>query len=266
MEVASHSLWSVMVLKNIRVIAKLDVKAPNLVKGIQLEGLRKLGDPNDFARKYYEAGIDEIIYLDIVASLYNRNSLADIVCKATRSIFIPITVGGGIRSIDDARRILRAGADKIAINTAAIKNPDIVRQVAEEFGSQCMVSYIEAKKYAKGKWEAYYDCGRERTGLDVCEWAQQVSLLGAGEILLTSVDRDGTGQGFDLDLIRNVTGKVSIPVIACGGMGKPQDLVDAVIQGDADAVASAYALHYNRCSVADIKNCALKNDINVREV
>jgi len=187
-------------MRNIRLIARLDVKAPNLVKGIQLEGLRKLGDPNEFALKYYGQGIDEIYYEDIVASLYERNSLLEIIEKTTENIFVPITVGGGLRSIEDVSAVLRVGADKVAVNTAAIKRPSIISEIAERFGSQCTVLSIQAKQQ-NGGWEAYYDNGREHSGRDVVEWARQGEDLGAGEILLTSVDREGTAKGFDLDLI-----------------------------------------------------------------
>lgn len=251
-------------MKNIRMIARLDVKGPNLVKGIQLEGLRKIGNPNEFARKYYEQGIDEILYIDIVASLYNRNNLSDIVLNCTRDVFVPITVGGGIRTIEDVNEILRCGADKIAINTAAIKNPELIKEVADKYGSQCMVLSVQAKKVAPGKWEAYYDNGRERTGIDVVKWVKQGYELGAGEILLTSVDLEGTKKGFDTELIKSVSDVVPIPVIACGGMGKPQDFTDAVMNGHADAVAVASVLHYNKYSISEIKERAYKEGINVR--
>lgn len=249
---------------NIRLIARLDVKGPNLVKGVQLEGLRKLGDPNVFAKKYYEHGIDEIIYIDIVASLYERNSLINIVKKTTSDVFIPITVGGGIRSVKDVREILRAGADKVAINTAAIKTPELVTNVAKRFGSQCMVLSIQAKNVGNGKWEAYYDNGREKTGLDVMEWAKKGVELGAGEILLTSVDREGTAKGFDVDLIRAVSSVVPIPVIAGGGMGSPDDLVQAVKIGKVYAVAMAHVLHYGKYSVDDIRKSILKSGVRTR--
>jgi len=249
---------------NIRLIARLDLKAPNLVKGIQFEGLRKLGDPNLFARKYYDQGIDEIIYIDIVASLYERNSLVDIVKRTTGDVFIPITVGGGIRTADNVREILRAGADKVAINTAAIKKPELISDVANRFGAQCMVLSIQAKSIGNGKWEAYYDNGREKTGLDVVEWAKRGAELGAGEILLTSVDREGTAKGFDVDLIKAVSTSVPIPVIAGGGMGCPDDLVQAVNIGKADAVAMAHVLHYNKYSVNDIRKSVLESGVRTR--
>ncbi|KJS66617.1 MAG: imidazole glycerol phosphate synthase [Peptococcaceae bacterium BICA1-7] len=252
-------------MKNIRLIARLDVKGPNLVKGVQLEGLRKMGDPNLFARKYYEQGIDEIIYIDIVASLYERNNLLDIVKKATKDVFIPITVGGGIRSVDDVREALRSGADKVAVNTAAIKRPELVREISQMYGSQCMVLAIEAKKVAGGKWEAYYDNGREKTGIDVVEWAKKGSDMGAGEILLTSVDMEGSGKGYDCDLVNSVSTSVPIPVIASGGMGEISHLEKVIREGYADAVAMAHVLHYGKMTVMDIRNEVMAKGFNVRK-
>jgi len=230
--------------KNIRVIPRLDIKGPNLVKGIHLEGLRVLGKPEDFARYYYENGADELMYMDIVASLYNRNSLHDIITKTAREIFIPLTVGGGIRTIDDIREVLRAGADRVALNTAAIKNPDIISKASRVFGSSTIVVSIEAIKQPDGMYLAYTDCGREYTGVKVVEWIKSVEQLGAGEIFLTSVDRDGTGLGYDTDLIKMVSSRVSIPVIAYGGAGKPDDIAAAVRAG-ADAVSVSSMFHYD---------------------
>ena len=252
-------------MRNIRLIARLDVKAPNLVKGIQLEGLRKLGDPNEFALKYYAEGIDEIYYEDIVASLYERNSLLEIIEKTTENIFVPITVGGGLRSIEDVSAVLRVGADKVAVNTAAIKQPVIISEIAKRFGSQCIVLSIQAKQQGGG-WEAYYDNGREHSGRDAVEWARQGQDLGAGEILLTSVDREGTAKGFDLDLIQAVTDEVNVPVIASGGMGNLSDLDAAVRQSRADAVAMAHVLHYGVYSVGEIRSHCIEQDIPVRTV
>ena len=250
-------------MRNIRLIARLDVKAPNLVKGIQFEGLRKLGDPNDFALRYYREGIDEIYYEDIVASLYERNSLLDIIEKTTRDIFVPVTIGGGLRNVDDVAAVLRAGADKVAINTAAIKNPNIISDIARRFGSQCMVLSIQAKRQGDS-WEAYFDNGREHSGVDVVQWAEQGRALGAGEILLTSVDREGTGKGFDLPLLKAVSDQVDIPVIASGGMGCAQDLVEAVQAGGVDAVAMAHVLHYGLCALSDLREACLLQEIPVR--
>ena len=199
-----------------RLIPRLDVKGKNLIKGIHLEGLRVIGDPQAFARKYYEDGADELLYVDVVASLYGRNSLHDIVRRTAQDVFVPLTVTGGLRSVDDVREMLRAGADKVGINTAATKRPELIREVARKFGSQCMVLSIEAKRTSAGKWEAFTDNGREPTGLDVVEWAQRGVELGAGEILLTSVDQEGTRDGFDTDLIAAVASVVPVPVIASG--------------------------------------------------
>lgn len=251
-------------MSNKRLIARLDVKGPNLIKGVQLEGLRVIGDPQEYAKKYYEQGADEIIYLDIVASLYGRNSLVEIVSHTAEHVFVPITAGGGIRSIDDVRQLLRAGADKIAINTAAVKNPELIKQIAETFGSQCMVLSIEAKKIAEGKWEAYIESGREHSYRDVKEWAAEAVELGAGEILLTSIDKEGTAKGFDYDLVKTVTDIVNVPVIASGGMGKPKDLVNVAKESNADAIAFAHVLHYDKYTIGDIRKYALENGLQVR--
>ncbi len=250
-------------MRNVRLIARLDIKAPNLVKGIQLEGLRKMGDPNAFAQRYYQQGIDELFYADIVASLYERNSLLDIIERTSDDIFVPITVGGGLRSIDDVAAALRVGADKVSINTAAIKNPKIISDVSRRFGSQCMVLSIQAKHIGH-HWEAYYDNGREHSHLDVIEWAKKGQHLGAGEIILTSVDMEGTGKGFDVELVKAVTDVVSIPVIASGGMGKPHDLSKVVTEGHADAVAMAHVLHYGHHTVGEIRQHCIDEDIPVR--
>lgn len=229
---------------NVRVIPRLDIKGPNLVKGIHLEGLRVLGKPWDFAYRYYKEGADELIYIDAVASLYGRNNLLEIVKKTAENIFIPLTVGGGVRSLDDIKNLLRAGADKVAVNTGAIHNPDLIRQGAQAFGSQCIVSYIEAK-YINGRYEAMTDNGREVTGKNVFDWAKQVVDLGAGEILLTSIDNEGTGLGYDLELIRNVAEQVPIQVIASGGCGNAKHIQEAVKAGKADAINAASVFHYN---------------------
>lgn len=252
-------------MSNIRIVAKLDIKGPNLIKGIHLEGLRKLGDPNIFAKKYYEQGIDEIIYMDVTASLYERNSLLDIVRSTTQDVFIPITVGGGIRTIEDAKNILRAGADKVAVNTAAIKGPKLIREISQQFGSQCMVLSIEAKNVGEKKWEAYYDSGREKTGVDVIEWAIEAYQLGAGEILLTSIDFEGTERGFDCELIQEVSKVIPIPIIASGGMGCCEHFKMVVVDGRADAVAVASALHYGKMTVMDIRSYALEHGLEVRD-
>jgi len=232
-------------MRAIRIIPRLDVKGPNLVKGIRFEGLRVMGPPEYFAKQYYEEGADELIYMDIVASLYQRNNLREIVERTAREVFIPITVGGGIRSVDDIRVLLRAGADKVAINTAAIQNPDLIKEGSKVFGSQCIVVSIEAKKTSSGKYEVFTDNGRQETGVDVFEWAQYAHKLGAGELLVTSVDREGTGDGYDIELISKVADIVPIPVIACGGAGRLEDIEEVVRRTNASAVAAASIFHYN---------------------
>ena len=251
--------------KKIRLIARLDVKDVNLVKGIQFEGLRKIGNPNEYARKYYNEGIDEIIYIDIVASLYNRNNLSDIVRQTVGDVFIPVCVGGGLRNIDDVRTALSMGADKVAINTAAIKTPKLITEVSETFGSQCMVLSIQAKRSRTddNKWEAYYDNGRAHSGLDVIEWAKRGVELGAGEILLMSVDNEGLGRGMDIELIRQVGEAVDVPVIFGGGVGCVDDIIEAADAG-ADAIACASVFHYDRLSIEEIKKELINKGVNVR--
>jgi cyclase len=251
-------------MRKIRLIARLDIKGPNLIKGIHLEGLRVIGAPNEHALRYYRQGADELIYMDCVASLYGRNSLGDIVENAVQDVFVPMTVGGGIRTVEDAAYLLRCGADKVAVNTAAVANPKLISDIARRFGSQCMVLSIEAKRIGPDRWEAYTNNGRERSGLDAVAWAKQGVALGAGEILLTSVDREGTRKGFEISLVRAVSQAVAVPVIASGGMGKPEDVLDVVQQGEADAVAMADFLHYHRGTVGDIRRVAQAAGIEVR--
>lgn len=251
-------------MPTIRVIPRLDIKGPNLVKGIHLEGLRVVGAPHEFATRYYQQGADELICMDIVASLYGRNNLADIVAKTAREIFIPLTVGGGIRTLEDIVTLLRAGADKVAINTAAIRNPQFIREASRAFGSQCIVLSIEAKRQPDGRWEAYTDNGRERSGTDALDWARRGADLGAGEILLTSIDQEGTKRGYDLELISRVSRSVAIPVIACGGAGKISDFQDAVRSGQADAVSAAHVFHYGSCSISAVKEALAAQGIPVR--
>lgn len=229
---------------NVRIIPRLDIKGPNLVKGVHLEGLRVLGKPERYARHYYEHGADELIYMDVVASLYGRNSLLHIVERTSKEIFIPLTVGGGLRTIDDIRDVLRAGADKVSLNTAAIRRPELIKEASAQFGSSTIVISIEAKKHQDGSYEAYTNNGRERTGMNVYEWAVRVAELGAGEILLTSIDQEGTRNGFDLELTRHVAQSVSIPVITCGGAGTVDDIYQVITSGKADAVSVASVLHY----------------------
>jgi len=249
---------------NIRLIARLDIKGPNLIKGVHLEGLRVIGNPQDYAYRYYEQGADELIYMDAVASLYGRNHLAEIIKKAVKNIFVPLTVGGGIRSVEDAAAVLRSGADKIVINTAAVTNPVLITQIAERFGNQCTVLSIEAKRLSNQGWEVLTENGRERSGRDVVEWVTEGVSRGAGEILLTSVDREGTRKGFDIDLLRAVSQSVNVPVIASGGMGKPEDAIDAISNGDADAIAMGDILHYERATISDVRNVCRSAGLQVR--
>ena len=240
-------------MKRIRLIARLDIKGKNLIKGIHLEGLRVIGSPSEYVHKYYHQGADELIFMDTVASLYGRNHLDEIIKSVAKDIFIPMTVGGGIRSVEDATAILRLGADKVAVNTAAVNRPELISEISNVLGSQAMVLSVEAKKVKDNQWEVYTDNGRESTGIDVIEWVSEGKRLGAGEILLTSVDCEGTRKGFDIDLIKAVTDSVPIPIIASGGMGKYHDLYNAVYNADADAIAMADILHYNRSSFNEIR-------------
>jgi cyclase len=229
----------------IRIIPRLDIKGPNLVKGIQLEGLRVLGKPEQFAEYYYNNGADELFFQDTVASLYDRNSLHEIISKTANKIFIPLTVGGGLRTIDDIRSVLRAGADKVAINTAAIKNPKFIREASLKFGSSTIVVAIEAILQSDGTYLAYTDNGREHTGINSVQWAKQVEELGAGEIVITSVDKEGTGKGFDIELTKQISDAVSIPVIAHGGCGCPDDVFNVIESSGIDAVTIASVFHYD---------------------
>lgn len=246
-----------------RVIPRLDIKGPNLIKGIRLEGLRVVGDPHDFALRYYAQGADELVFMDIVASLYQRNNLSDIISRAADQVFVPITVGGGIRSLADVHTMLRSGADKVAINTAAIARPELISEVANRYGSQCMVVSVEAKRTNSGAWEAYTDNGREHTGLNVVEWVAKAVQLGAGEVLLTSVDQEGTRKGFDLQLAKAVCDAVGVPVVLSGGYGQSADLLPAAEAG-CSGIAVADALHWRRTDVGTIKAFAAQNGIEVR--
>lgn len=250
----------------VRIIPRLDIKGPNLIKGIHLEGLRVIGDPQEYSKRYYAAGADELVYVDVVASLYGRNSLHDIVRRVTENVFIPLTVAGGIRSVNDVRQMLLSGADKVAINTAATQRPELLKEVAETFGSQCVVLSVEAKQISPGKWEAFSDNGRERTGRDVVEWVKQAASLGVGEVLLTSVDREGTRSGFDIALVQAVTRAIDIPVIASGGMGKLADIPEVVMTGGADAVAIADMLHYERTTLDVIRAATAASGLKVRSL
>jgi cyclase len=234
----------------IRVIPRLDVKGPNLVKGVHFEGLRVLGRPETFAQHYYEEGADELLYMDVVASLYGRNSLLPMIEQTSKVVSIPMTVGGGLRTLDDIRNVLHAGADKVALNTAAIQRPDLVRNAVRRFGASTIVVSIEAIPDGRGGYTAYTDNGREETGLDVFSWAAEAARLGAGEIMVTSIDREGTGKGYDTELTRRISELVDLPVIACGGAGSVDDVVAVVRDGHADAVSMATILHYGYLATA----------------
>ncbi|MCG3175901.1 MAG: Imidazole glycerol phosphate synthase subunit HisF [Candidatus Omnitrophica bacterium] len=229
---------------NVRVIPRLDIKGPNLVKGIQFDGNRVLGTPEAFAEIYYREGADELIFYDIVASLYQRNTLLEYIRKTAEKIFIPLTVVGGIRSVEDVREILRAGADKVGINTAAIENPELLREASRTFGSQCIVSCIEYWPHSDGTCEAWVDYGRQLTGVNAYDWARRAVDLGAGEIFLTSIRQEGMGTGYDVDFVRKVAEAVPVPVIACGGAGKKEDFLKVIREGRADAVSAASCFHY----------------------
>ena len=237
----------------VRIIPRLDIKGPNLVKGIHFEGLRVMGKPEVFARHYYEHGADELFYQDAVASLYGRNSLLDIVEKTSREIFIPLCVGGGLRTVDDIREVLRAGADKVAINTAAIENPQVISDASRIFGSSTIVVSIEAVKNSDGSYEALVNYGRDLTGVNAIEWANKAVELGAGELMVTSVDREGTAEGFDLDLTEAIATAVSVPVIAGGGAGTVDDVHDVVTKGHANAASIASSLHYHALEEGDVR-------------
>jgi len=248
-----------------RIISRLDIKGKNLIKGINLEGLRIIGDPNKFAIKYYDQGADEILFIDSVASLYNRNNLVEIIKLACRNIFIPLIVGGGIRSLKDAENLFSSGADKIALNTSATKNPKLISELAKNFGSQAVVISIQAKKISEKKWLVYTNNGRENTNMDVIEWAKKAADNGAGEILLTSIDNEGTLKGFDNSLVKEISRFTNIPIIVSGGFGKLEDILDPVKKFGADAIAIAHCLHYNKYTLREIRNFALNSGIKVRK-
>ncbi len=247
-----------------RIIPCLDVNAGRVVKGVNFVELRDAGDPVEIARRYDEQGADELTFLDITASSDARDIILHVVEQVAEQVFIPLTVGGGVRTVDDVRRLLNAGADKVSINTAAVNNPQIVADASGKVGSQCIVVAIDAKQTAPGKWEVFTHGGRNNTGLDAIEWAKKVEALGAGEILLTSMDRDGTKIGFDLGLTRAVSDAVRIPVIASGGVGSLEHLVDGVTEGRADAVLAASIFHFGQHTVREAKALMRSRGIEVR--
>jgi cyclase len=247
-----------------RIIPCLDVTAGRVVKGINFVELRDAGDPVEIARRYDAEGADELTFLDITASSDDRDLILHIIEDVASQVFIPLTVGGGVRVVDDVRRLLNAGDDKVSINTSAVTNPQLVADAANKYGSQCIVVAIDAKRGESGNWEVFTHGGRRATGLDAVEWAKKMQALGAGEILLTSMDRDGTKVGFDLPLTRAVSDAVSIPVIASGGVGNLQDLADGIVQGHADAVLAASIFHYGQHSVQEAKRFMAQQNIPVR--
>lgn len=242
-----------------RVIARLDIKNEHVIKGINLEGLRKVGDPNEKAKLYYEQGADEIIFIDSVASLYNRNNLFSIIRKAAEEIFVPITIGGGIRTLPDVEKALDSGADKVAINTAAVQNRQLIVDVAKRYGSQCLVASVQAKKIGD-IWEAYVETGRERTGLSVNKWVKELEDLGAGEILITSVDQEGTKSGFDIALVEQVSAITTVPIVVSGGCGKLSHIKELVEKVVPSGLCFASVLHYNDYTIDDIKSY-LENEL-----
>ncbi len=251
-----------------RIIPCLDVDRGRVVKGVKFVGIRDAGDPVEVAKRYNEEGADELVFLDITASHEERGTMVHVVEEVASQVFIPLTVGGGIRTKEDIRRMLNAGADKVGINTAAVFNPEFVREAAESFGSQCIVVAIDAKRVSADgeppKWEIFTHGGRKPTGIDVIEWARKMVDFGAGEILLTSMDRDGTRDGFDLALTRAVSEAVSVPVIASGGVGNLEHLADGVIEGKADAVLAASIFHFAEHTVGEAKQCMQSRGIEVR--
>ena len=246
---------------NKRVIARLDVKNNSLVKGIHLEGLRVLGNPEDFAQKYYEDGVDEIIYMDVVASLYGRNSLTELVKKTAKNIFVPLTVGGGIRNLDDVGLLLKSGADRISINTAAVNDPQLITKIANRYGSSTLVVAIETIK-TEGKYKVFVDNGREYTGLNIEDWIEKIEDLGAGELLITSVDREGTGSGLDYELIDIIISKVNMPFIIHGGIGSCDNFIDAFSKDGINAICASSVFHYQALTELRDKGTDIKLEGN----
>jgi imidazole glycerol-phosphate synthase subunit HisF len=253
-------------VRTARVIPCLDVTDGRVVKGVNFVDLRDAGDPVELAARYDTEGADELVFLDITASSDGRDTMVDVVRRTAEQVYIPFTIGGGIRSVDDARLLLRAGADKVSVNTSAVQRPDLIADIATEFGAQCVVCAIDARAWPAGGWEVVVHGGRTPTGLDAVEWAERATALGAGEILLTSMDRDGTKDGFDLVLTRAISDSVGVPVIASGGAGTLEHLVDAVIEGGADAVLAASIFHFGQYSIAEAKHVMSAAGVRVRPV
>ncbi len=249
-----------------RIIACLDVTGGRVVKGVNFLNLRDAGDPVELAERYNEQGADELVFLDITASSDDRETMVDVVARTARRVFIPLTVGGGIRSVADARRILLAGADKVSVNTAAVRRPELITELSREFGAQAVVLAIDAKCKAPGRWTVYVRGGRHDSGLDAVEWAVRGEQLGAGEILLTSMDTDGVQQGFDCELTRAVSRATRLPVIASGGAGKPEHFLEVLTEGEADAALAASVFHYGTYTVRDLKEFLARHGVAVRPV
>ena len=247
-----------------RLIARLDIKSQHVIKGVQMDGQRIVGDPAELASKYYEAGIDEIVYLDTVASLYGRENMTAIVEQVAQSIFVPLTVGGGIRTLDDARLMLRSGADKVAMNSAAVSNPKLLQEVSTAFGSQCAVLSVEAKR-VENDWEVFTNNGRDRTGVFVGKWIERAQEFGVGEVFVTSVDRDGTKRGLDLGLKKLVRNSTDLPVIGSGGIGSTQDFYQALHEADLDGVCVGAALHSGTVEINQLRNQLADFGINMRK-
>lgn len=249
----------------VRVIARMDIKGARLIKPVRLEGVRPVGDAAPYATRYAETGADELLLMDAVASLYSRNQLGDLIQKITESVFVPITVGGGIRSVEDARTALRCGADKIAVNTAAVQRPELIREISEEFGRQCVVLSIEAKRNLAGYFEVLLNGGRDLTSKNALDWIQEAVHLGAGEVLLTSVDHEGTRTGFDLEMYHALRKQVSVPLILSGGFGNATHLDDLIASGPIpEALAFADALHFNRLTIPQIKTHLSERSLSIR--
>lgn len=255
--------FGIIFMNKIRLIARIDINNNSVVKGKCLEGLRKIGKPNIMATHYYKEGIDEIIFLDSVASLYDRNSLIKILKKATEEVFVPITIGGGIKTIEDIHNALSAGADKVAINSAAVKDITFIKEAVEIFGSQAIVGSIVANKH-RYSWEVFIDNAKHRTHKDVLDWARELNNAGVGEIMITSINNDGLQHGFDLDLIKLISKEVSVPIIVSGGAGSSEDIIEVINETSCDAVAIASLLHYDIENISQIKNTLSKNEIRVR--
>ncbi|WP_066648041.1 imidazole glycerol phosphate synthase subunit HisF [Christensenella timonensis] len=247
-----------------RIIPCLDVHAGRVVKGVNFVDLKDAGDPVEIAKAYNEQGADELVFLDITASSDDRGIMADVVSRTAEQVFIPLTVGGGIRSVADFRRILKCGADKISVNSPAVKNPELITEAAMKFGSQCVVVAIDAKRSGDGKFEVFLNGGRVNTGMDAIEWAQKATQLGAGEILLTSMDADGTKNGYDIELTKAVSSVVNVPVIASGGAGKLSDFAEVILEADASAVLAASLFHYKELTIHEVKEYLKSRNIAVR--